>query len=132
MNIADVLLGSMVFATAGAGSLQLTAQMGQSLLEQRRDAERMEQIDLALLMGEQALRRAAELRPVPDPACADPSTLLVQLLEQTPALTLPTGWQRKLSVRHDRQVSLEVLGGDSYLVRRRVFTPASYGLCSAP
>lgn len=129
MNFADVLVGSLVFSLASGSSLQLTARMGQSLLEQRRQAERMEQIDLALVAGEQALRQAAAQRPSPDPACADPAALLVSLLQEAPATPLAAGLQRQVAAVGDRQVSLGIVGGGPGLDRRRLFTPAAYGLC---
>ena len=129
MNLADALIGSVVFAVASSASVQLTARMGHQLLQQRSNAERMEQIDLAMIASEQALRRSASQRPNPDPACSDPAALLVTLLESSALVSLPPGLQRRVVVTGQRRVRLLVSGSNPALDRSRVFTAGALGLC---
>ncbi|MGB7564475.1 MAG: hypothetical protein WBM08_06945 [Prochlorococcaceae cyanobacterium] len=130
MNIADVLIGSLVFTLASGSSLDLTARMGRSLIAQRQDKERMERIDLELLAAEQALRQAAAQAPFADAVCTDPTGYLVTVLSSsTSGPPLPPGLERRVEVAGERQVRLILRGGGEALDRQRLFTPAAYGLC---
>jgi hypothetical protein len=130
MNFADVLVGSLVFSIASGSSLDLTARMGRSLLLQRQERERMEQIDVEMLAGEQNLRKATRQRPSPDPACADPAGLLMALMQGASLSPLPVGLERRLEPIGGRHVRLRISGGGPSLDRQRLFTPTAYGLCA--
>ncbi|MCP9848804.1 hypothetical protein [Cyanobium sp. Morenito 9A2] len=135
MNFADVLIGSLVFSLASGSSLQLTAGMGRSLVEQRADRERMERIELELLAADQRLRQGAAQRPSPDPACVDPAGLMVALINSSQGSApgpgaLPTGLERQLEALGPREVRLVFRGASPALSRQRLFTPAAYGLCA--
>lgn len=131
MNLADVLMGSLVFGLASTSALQLSMRTSQSLLQQRQQAEQMEQIDLALLAGEQALRQAGYQRPNPDPACANPAAVMISILNGAAHTPLPTGLSRQVTALNDRQVSLAIIGAGAGIDRQRLLSPGAYGLCPA-
>lgn len=135
MNIADVLIGSLVFSLASGSSLQLTAGMGRSLVAQRADQERMERIEAELLAADQRLRQAAAQLSGADASCADPAGLMVALIQaslQAPlGEPLPAGMERHLEVVSPQQVRLSFSGAGTAVSRQRLFTPAAYGLCMA-
>ncbi|MCP9915186.1 hypothetical protein [Cyanobium sp. ATX 6F1] len=135
MNFADVLVGSLVFSMASGSSLQLTAGMGRSLLEQRADRQRSERIELELLAADQRLRQGAAQIPSADPACADPAGLMVALIQAPQAQAplsepLPAGLERRLEAVGPQQVRLSFMGAGPMTARQRLFTPAAYGLCA--
>lgn len=136
MNVADVLIGSLVFSLASGSSLQLTAGMGRALVAQRADQERMERIEAEFLAADQRLRQTAAQLSSADPACADPAGLMVALIQasqtQAPlAQPLPAGMERRLEVVDPQQVRLSFRGAGTAVSRQRLFTSAAYGLCIA-
>jgi len=132
MNFADVLVGSLVFTIASGSSLDLTARMGRSLIEQRQDKEQMERMDLELLAAERALRQVALEAPFSDAVCADPTgTLHTALSSASSGAPLPPGLERRVELAGARQVRLILRGGGEALDRQRIYTPAAYGLCPA-
>ena len=94
MNLAEVMAGAVVLATAGSGSLQIWAASAGAhhTLEQRQ--ELLVQLDGALLAAEARLR--LPLQDTPTDNCAAAVAAMAEQLEAAP---LPEGLQRQLELQ---------------------------------
>lgn len=86
MSLAEVLVSTAVLSIAGTGSLQLTANLGHTLVSQRQLDGVMQQLDQAVQASHERMAQEGA-----SASCADPAALL-ELLAARAAAATPSRW----------------------------------------
>ncbi|MCP9793111.1 hypothetical protein KBZ20_14835 [Vulcanococcus limneticus Candia 3F8] len=82
MSLAEVLVSTAVLSIAGTGSLQLTANLGHTLVSQRQLDGVMQQLDQAVQASHERMAQEGA-----SASCADPAALLELLAARAAAAT---------------------------------------------
>ena len=143
MNLAEVLVASLVFVSAGASSLKVWGGSAASSQSAQLQEQWLLQIDADLQRSEGTLRQAAAARgPLEscDAAVAFMQQAVVEEARPNPGVGLPAAVARQVLPQRlqlgGTPVAVLVLryglttpGADSRLQRERLLAPQAYGLC---
>ena len=143
MNLAEVLVASLVFVSAGASSLRVWGGSAASSQSAQLQEQWLLQIDADLQRSEGTLRQAAAARgPLEscDAAVAFMQQAVVEGARPNPGVGLPAAVARQVLPQRlqlgGTPVAVLVLryglttpGADSRLQRERLLAPQAYGLC---
>ncbi|MEB3261652.1 MAG: hypothetical protein VKK94_01685 [Cyanobacteriota bacterium] len=125
MNLADVVVGALVFSAASGASLQIAAGSLHWAGAHHQRQNHHEAVALALAAGQLLLeRQAAAGGAEPRPACEQAAAELAGALAELP---LADGLERQLR-QQDGLVRLTISAPEQP-PRQRWFSPAAYGLC---
>jgi hypothetical protein len=124
MNLADVVVGALVFTAASSASLQIAAGSLHWAGAHQQRQNHHEAVGLALASGQLLLERRAAAGPAPSADCHQAAAELAGALAELP---LAAGLERQLQ-QHDGLVRLTISAAEQP-PRQRWFSPAAYGLC---
>lgn len=126
MTISESLVAGCLFLGAMAGSLQLWGVAASTAAVEEVRQERREQVEAELMASEARLRRHGQGLP-PHVACDSQAPVLAAALADEP---LPDGLRREVSIQEGDLVAVTVEAeGLAESARRRLWSPAAYGLC---
>ncbi len=125
MNLADVVVGALVFTAASSASLQIAAGSLHWAGAHQQRQNHQEAIELALASGQLLLeRRAAAGGSAPLADCHQAAAELAGALAELP---LAAGLERQLQ-QQEGLVRLTIRAAEQP-PRQRWLSPAAYGLC---
>ena len=145
MNLAEVLVASLVFVGAGASSLRVWGGSAASSQSAQLQEQWLLQIDADLQRSEGTLRQAAAARGPLESCDAAVAFMQQAVIEESlanPQVGLPAGVVRQVLPQRLQldgapvpvlvlRYGLTTPGADSRLQRERLLAPQAHGLCGA-